>query len=1850
MTKNAFDDAHAQPVFRALTIRSLILLVVTVIALLPTACSRQKESPPEVIAAHSEGVISATDPIRVRFARDVASVESLGAEVSPSPVRLRPKVEGIARWTAPDVLTFEPASPLRGGEHYEVRVDLAAIIEDREDTFSFDLEVMEQSLEISIAGLETTDESDELRLQGMLQTADIADSGAVERTLSATLDGTKLPLTWAHGSDGRRHDFTVEAVTRNEQDQSIRLEWDGSPIGAHSKGKQEINVVRRGLFVITGARAVHQGNKYIEIRCSGNVDAEQDLLGLIEIGGHEDLRFEISGNVITVFATGGWEDEEELLIDRGLRSEGGQQLGTPFEQTLHFRPPLPSVKFASKGVIIPSTNGLNLPIEVTALRAIEIEASQVFEDNLPQFFQVNSISETDELRRVGRVIWKQRIVLDDDGSLGESRRFGLDLSPLVTQSPGGLYHLKIRFTRSDIDFECSDAVDFPTPVPEDASWDEEESSLWDLWGDSSEFSWSDLFENRNDPCHPGFYMPYHDHNIEIEQNVLLSNLGLIAKAGEGDGVFVLVTDLRTAKPLAGIGVTLLDYQQQVMTSGTTGAEGMFRFDASDDPFLIVAQSGDQVGYLKMDDGQALSMSRFDIAGAKITQGLKGFIYAERGVWRPGDRMHLGFILHDPEGRIPSDHPVVFELRNPQDQLVRRETQKATEGQFFIFEPQTDADAPTGEYRVTVRLGGTTFEKALKVAMVRPNRLRIALESDAPEIRAPESRLKGLLEASWLHGAEAGGLEARIDARLVSMTTEFKERPDFVFDDPTRSVDSEEITIMDGHLDQHGRIRLNNEIPVEAAAPGKLAAILTTRVFERGGAFSINETTMPVSPYEHYVGLRTKPGDATRGMLLTDTDHRIDLALLDQEGRPVEGEVNVSLHKISWRWWWEKGGDEGLVDFAQSSSLQPIISETVHLVGGEGSWNFSIAYPEWGRFLLLAEDPEGGHRTGKVIYIDWPGWAGKARKGAGDSAEVLSLSSDQENYVVGDEVQISIPSAAPGKILVSLEKGTTILRTDLIDAQAERTPYHFTVTEEMTPNIYLVISFIQPHEHPGNDLPIRMYGVLPINVNNPDSRLEPLIEAPKSFKPETTGKISVSEANGRAMSYTVAVVDEGLLGLTGFVTPDPWATFYRREALGVRTWDLYNDVVGAWGSALQSLLAVGGGESGKIKPGSKKERRFPPMVRFLGPFHLDAGKTATHKIDVPLYVGSVRVMVVAAEGPAFGRAGKDVPVRKKLMVLGSLPRLLAPGESLQWPISVFVMEGGPSKVRLTAETQGPVTIDGQSSQNLEFSGPGEQLATFPITVGEGEGPAKFTIQAKGGGENSRHVINLNVRRPARPVTTVKRHRMSPGAPWHTAVALPENKTDRHLRLEVSRVPPMDLGRRLDQLIHYPYGCLEQTVSAAFPQLYLGRIVTLGPDREAEVEKNISAALERLRKFQLPAGGMSLWPVASGGFWASAPRYEVDPWVTTYAGHFLLEAKRAGYRVPGEVLQHWETYQRKTARLFTSDTDADIVLQAYRLQTLALGGAPELGAMNRLRETPRLPAIARWELAAAYALAGRPEAGQALVADAPMMFQPYRELGGNYGSEVRDQAIVLEALRALDRQEGAADMVEKLSSALSSDRPLSTQSTAFALMAIARNIGKTDTRWTFDVTQEGEKTVHVEAVKAVVERDLSPLSGNLTVINTSEETLYAALFIRGIPARDEEKAASQGLILKTFFEDGDGENIDPTQLDQGMDFRYIVELSNPEDGRRLENLALSIPVAEGWEIRSIETEGILDHQDVRDARVDLFFDLAAGQTLSTGISITAAFKGRFYLPMVTAEAMYDPSVAARVPGRWVAVEGP
>jgi len=371
-------------------------------------------------------------------------------------------------------------------------------------------------------------------------------------------------------------------------------------------------------------------------------------------------------------------------------------------------------------------------------------------------------------------------------------------------------------------------------------------------------------------------------------------------------VHVIATDLRTAAPSANTTVTLKNFQGQVLTSGTTNADGFAELATPSTPFLLVAQQGTDKAYLKVNANTALEVSQFDIGGDTISKGLKGTLYGERGVWRPGDDIHLTFALQDKSKTLPPNHPVTVQLFDPSGKLKQTLTSRQPVGPFYTFNLKTADSDPTGDWLVKAVLGSSSFNKSLKIETVRPNRLKVDLNYGVPALFGYKPLPDAKLFAQWLHGGTASNLKADVSVRLREKTTSFTTFSDYTFDDPTRKLDSEDQQLLEGRLDNQGYLTFNKGFQPEQAAPGMLSAWFTSRVFEDGAGFSISKQEMDYYPFENYVGIKLPKGDAERNMLLTDTEHTVSIGSLNAEGKEVSlPQVEVTLYKIDWKWWWDK---------------------------------------------------------------------------------------------------------------------------------------------------------------------------------------------------------------------------------------------------------------------------------------------------------------------------------------------------------------------------------------------------------------------------------------------------------------------------------------------------------------------------------------------------------------------------------------------------------------------------------------------------------------------------------------------------------------------------------------------------------------------------------------------------------------------------------------------------------------------------------------------------------------------------------------------------------------------------------
>jgi alpha-2-macroglobulin len=470
------------------------------------------------------------------------------------------------------------------------------------------------------------------------------------------------------------------------------------------------------------------------------------------------------------------------------------------------------------------------------------------------------------------------------------------------------------------------------------------------------------------------------------------------------------------------------------------------------------------------------------------------------------------------------------------------------------------------------------------------------------------------------------------------------------------------------------------------------------------------------------------------------------------------------------------------------------------------------------------------------------------------------------------------------------------------------------------------------------------------------------------------------------------------------------------------------------------------------------------------------------------------------------------------------------------------------------------------------------------------------------------------------------------------------------LEVSSIRPMNLERRLDYLIRYPHGCVEQTTSSVFPQLYLSTLVKLDEQKKRDIDANIRAGIDRLRLFQIAGGGFTYWP--------GSPANLYNDWASNYAGHFLVQADKLGYPVPPQMLNDWIAHQKNLAQAWKPEGGDSMMEQAYRLYTLAEVNQPALGAMNRLRETPGLATVVRWQLAAAYKLAGHRDAAEQLVRGVQAEAGDYADPGPTFGSKLRDRAIILNSLIVLGDINHAGPVARSISEELASGHWYSTQSVAYALMAMGRLAGA-DKQGDVIVFEQSVGSAALKAVRSDKPIYTAKLAGfpdagdTLRVHNTSDKPIFVQVTTKGASAAGEEKAASAGLRLEVKYTDKAGNAIAPDQLDQGADYVATVMVTNLGE-RKLDNLALAHIVPSGWELHNARLGSVqakapegIDYQDIRDDRVLSYFTIGAHETKTVEVSFNAAYQGSYYLPAVSVEAMYDATKHAQSRGQWVKV---
>ena len=1859
---------------RSISATGLLLLIMMTVGLY--SCTRtQKDIIPSAdyapyVNAYTGGVISQNSTIRIELTHDQPMVD-LNSELKNNPFSFSPSLKGKAYWVSNNTIEFVPEEgTLKPGTLYEGTFQLGDFIEvDKKlKEFNFSFRVQERNFTLQLESLPiTATQPDEINIKGEIRFSDVVKKEEVEKMLTAS-DGKKsYPVEVTATDNLTRYQFNIRQIPREADDYPLTITANGNPAGIDRKQSEEVLIPAKDCFRFMSAERIEQPENGIEIVFSAPLSTTQDLKGLIEIPEVSSSIFQINENRVFIYFEANTQNKLTLNIHEGVKDSQGKALGTSHTISFSEVSLKPQVEMSTSAAILPDSKNLIIPFRAVNLYAVDLSVIRIFENNVLMFMQTNSLASANELRRSGRLVYKKTLWLAKDASkdIHHWGDYSIDLAGLIHQEPGAIYRVILSFRQEYSAYPCggnenqnmkfadSNTSDGLTKVSgsvlseeDEAIWNTPEAYYYYNGGtmDWSVYRWTE----RDNPCHPSYYM---NSDRIAACNVFASNLGMIVKRNSLNKLWIAVSNILDTKPIGKAQVTAYNFQLQPIGKGETNGDGFVEITPKGVPFIIVAESEKQKAYVRVVDGEEQSVSRFDVGGKDIQKGLKGFIYGERGVWRPGDTLHISFILEDREKRIPDKHPVALEIYNPRGQFYTKMISTQGMNGFYTFDVPTLATDPTGLWNAYIKVGGTTFHKGLRIETIKPNRLKINLALPKT-LQATDKDVYAPLTSTWLTGATASKLKAKIEMSLSKVNTQFKNYGQYIFNNPATNFTTIKTDVFDGTLDAEGKASVTLKVPTATEAPGMLNATFTTRVFEPGGDASIYTQTIPFSPFTSYIGINL---NQPKGKYIeTDKDHVFDIVTVNTQGQLVNRtNLEYKIYRIGWSWWWENSG-ESFGTYINNSSITPVASGNLQTRGGKASFKFRVDYPSWGRYLVYVKDKESGHATGGTVYIDWPEWRGRSSKTDPSGIKMLAFSLNKDSYEIGETATAIIPAAAGGRALVSIENGSTVLRQEWIEvSNGGDTKYTFKITPEMTPNVYLHISLLQPHAQTVNDLPIRMYGVVPVFVTNSQTVLQPQIQMPEVLRPETNFNVTVSEKSGKPMTYTLAIVDDGLLDLTNFKTPDPWNDFYSREALGIRTWDMYDNVLGASAGSYSSLFSTGGDAT--LKPADAKANRFKPVVKFIGPFYLGKGKSQTHTLKLPMYVGSVRAMVVAGQDGAYGNAEKTAFVRTPLMMLSTLPRVLSIQEEITVPVNIFAMENQVKNVTVSLQASGGgVQIVGANQQSLKFTQPGDQLVFFTLKTGSKTGKATIHLTANGSGQQTKETIEIDVRNP-NPVVTLRNSQwIEAGQSKELSYNLSSSSANNQIKLEVSRIPSVDISRRFDFLYNYQHHCTEQLTSKALPLLFVAQFKTIDKTEAEKIKTNVQEAIRQIYGRQLPNGGFVYWPGNA----------VADEWISSYAGMFLTLAQEKGYAVHANVLNKWKRFQRAAAQNWRMPQEASgwqqwqsELQQAFRLYTLALAGVPEYGAMNRMKEQTGLSIQAKWRLAAAYALTGKMKPAEELVYNVETTVNPYSSMNQIYGSSDRDEAMILETLILMNRERDALQQAKVVSKNLSQEDWFSTQSTAFALMAMGRLAEKLSGTLDFVWSWNDKQQPAVKSAKAVFEKEIAttPKSGTVSVKNQGKGALSVDLITRTQLLNDTLPAISDNLRMDIRYANLNGTPLSVNDIIQGTDFMAITSISNISGTSDYTNLALTHIIPSGWEIyneRMVapETENAAadgsgqsvskySYQDIRDDRVLTYFNLRRGETKVFTVRLQATYAGNFILPAVQCEAMYDVNVQAR-----------
>ncbi len=1312
-----------------------------------------------------------------------------------------------------------------------------------------------------------------------------------------------------------------------------------------------------------------------------------------------------------------------------------------------------------------------------------------------------------------------------------------------------------------------------------------------------------------------------------------------------------VRDIETGKPISNAKVDFISEQHLELATAFTDDNGLItglKLDKT--PKYVVAKKFEKMGLL-LPNNMMWNTSTFDIGGTSMSDGVLIHSYLDRKVYRPGEKVTLAAIVRDKDGEYPDELPLKVLVYNAENKLLSEQVLKESKEGFFFYQYQTSESDLTGGWRFDINAGSAYESVYFDLQTVMANRITVNLTTDKEKYTGEDEKIEIDAKCDYLFGKPGSGLKGKISLSISSFIKSFKKWDDYTFFDKERKFTKLEKELKNGLTDEDGNINIDWHIPDYPALPSALNLVITGEVTDNNRPVQTKKI-VTYEKYDRYVGLKSEDYYLKRGQ-----KQKFKIVYVDNNGNPVAKEkLKVKVYYQEYNWWYNSSSSK--VSFKEDYNTSLVTEKT--LKSKKKPIFFSFTPEQKGKYLIEVIAPNG-HATSIEKQTSW--WSSEG--GSMRSEGLITLKSDKSNYKIGDKAKITFPAPESCHVLYTFSKDGKVLMTKSIDMKVENNEglINIDITEAMMPNAYLTVSIIQPITVSKNDRPIRMYGVIPIRVEDSKTRLKFELKTPEKVKPGSKLTCELQTELKKKIPFTLYVIDEGLVTLTPYRVGNPWDTFYAKRRLQAMPYDNYPWFIGlpqgdafmtysVGGDMMFERAMSGAGRLMKDEVGNDELlQRFEPLAICKGVLETDANGFASVDFDIPNYQGAVRVIAVAASGNSYGIEQKLVKVLDDIIVMPTLPRVMHPGDIAEIPISVFAVDKEIKSVNLEVEMDDKYELVSEIEKKLKLV---NNQATTSIRIKANRtGSPQIRFIAKGNDKT----VNVSKTLPIIPASALQTkdtlYRFNEENRVNLSLLEKDTLAYNRVELHVNDVSTPNLLKYLDQLTRFPYGCTEQIISKAFPLLYVRDVFPEQGKEFYRVEEQIDYTIQELAKRQKYDGSLSLW--YNG---------ETNQFLSNYAMHFLIAAEKEGFFVPEtlkvNLLASIKNY------ISTIDLQNYSEYACYGYYVLAKAGEANLGSMNYMKEEmmDKLKPIDKWFLATAYKLAGIDKTAEALSKNLDYDFG-HKVNQKYFATSIRDKAIALICLYDLqDTRQN--DLYTRLLLDIEHQDYLSTNELSYSLIGFGQMLkarprkelsGGTVTVKDLDSSKELEIKLDKRMQIVNIPQDWSSnieidvpegLPADNTVITVSEKFKSYSI---------EQKDEENGLKIRyNFFKDG--VKIKPSDIKAGDRFKLVASVEMKQQIHR-ENYALAVPLPSCWEpdqvellnrntinnqqyrlsddpndlgINGIECSQVNpEHFEIRDDRALFFFNLY-GSSSAFVVPLTAVTKGEFEMAPLRVINMY------------------